>query len=221
MLEVIVTSAAEALEAERGGGGRLEVVRDLAQGGLTPALETVREIRAAVSLPLRVMVRETADYHVHGADDLARMRDAAAAFGALRVEGLVVGFASEGSADLDPVATILEAAPRTRATFHRAFESLADPLRQIERLKALPQIDRILTNGGPGSWQERAWRLEQWRAAAAPEITVLVGGGLDLETMAGLARETGIEEFHVGAAARDNGAVSADRVSRLETALTR
>ena len=62
LLEVIVQTLADAREAARGGADRLEVVRALEDGGLTPPLALVQEIAAEVSLPLRVMVRENAGY---------------------------------------------------------------------------------------------------------------------------------------------------------------
>ncbi|MEZ5364698.1 MAG: copper homeostasis protein CutC [Bryobacterales bacterium] len=220
-LEVIAMSADEAREAERGGADRLEIVRDLDQGGLTPTLETVREIRAAVDLPLRVMVRQTADYKMRSSEDLQRMRDAAAAFGAMQVDGIVLGFEQNGQADLESVGAILEAAPRTPATFHRAFEAVRDPLAEIVRLHTLPQIDHILTSGGDGNWDTKMLRLETWRQAAAPSITILAGGGLDLERMLWLTRETALTEFHVGTAVRENGVVSADLVRKLKDALER
>lgn len=43
ILEVIVCSVTDALEAERGGADRTEVVRDLDRGGLTPYLDLVRQ----------------------------------------------------------------------------------------------------------------------------------------------------------------------------------
>ena len=219
LLEVIATTADEAREAARGGADRLEVVRELDQGGLTPALETVRDVRSSVDLPLRVMVRETADYAMRGPDDLERMRDAAAAFAALKVDGIVVGFERNGRADLESVQAILEAAPKTPATFHRAFEALRDPLGEIARLRELPQIDRILASGGEGPWEQKIRRLETWRQAAAPGIAILAGGGLDLKRMLRLTRQTELREFHVGSAVREGGVVRPELVARLRDAL--
>ena len=219
-LEVIAMTVEEAREAARGGADRLEIVRDLDQGGLTPSIETVRAIQNAVELPLRVMVRETADYRMCGPDDLKRMRDAAAAFGAMRVHGIVIGFERDGRADLESVGAVLEAAPMTPATFHRAFEAVHDPLAELQRFRGLPWIDRILTSGGEGDWEAKMRRLRTWREAAAPEITILAGGGLDLERMLWLTGETALREFHVGTAVRENGAVRADLVARMKAALS-
>jgi copper homeostasis protein len=96
-LEVIVTSLDDAMEAERGGATRLEVVRDLNRGGLTPPLGLVRGILAAVRIPIRVMLRERDDYAISGPrerDDLCRI---GSKLSALDIEGLVLGFVREQS----------------------------------------------------------------------------------------------------------------------------
>jgi copper homeostasis protein len=41
LIEVIACSVADAIEAERGGAGRLEIVTDFSRGGLTPPVELV------------------------------------------------------------------------------------------------------------------------------------------------------------------------------------
>ncbi len=64
ILEVIACTVEDAIEAERGGANRLEIVSRLETGGLTPAPDLVRKIKANVSLPLRVMLRESEGYTV-------------------------------------------------------------------------------------------------------------------------------------------------------------
>ncbi|HTH37337.1 MAG TPA: copper homeostasis protein CutC, partial [Pyrinomonadaceae bacterium] len=58
VLEVIACSVEDAVNAEKGGADRLEVIRAIEHGGYTPPLDLVREIQDSVSLPLRVMLRE-------------------------------------------------------------------------------------------------------------------------------------------------------------------
>ena len=64
LLEVIVQTADDALAAQDGGADRLEVVRDIGVGGLTPSLALVDAIQAVTQLPLRVMVRENAGFSI-------------------------------------------------------------------------------------------------------------------------------------------------------------
>jgi copper homeostasis protein CutC len=123
-------------------------VRDIVSGGLTPSAALVRAIRSETALPLRVMVRENAGYGTDAAE-LLRMCNAAATFADLGVDALVLGFSRAGQPMLDELQEVLQAAPAVPATFHRAFDSLADPLRAIDTLSDIPQIDRILTDGMP------------------------------------------------------------------------
>ena len=224
LLEVIVQSAADAREAARGGADRLEVVRALHDGGLTPPLTLVREIAREVSLPLRVMVRENAGYSTD-AGERAALRRAAAAFAAINVDGLVVGFARAGEPELDHLTDVLEAAPGVGITFHRAFDQLDDPFAGIDRLTAVARIDRILTSGGEGTAAERCARLGAYQARAGGRLTVIAGGGVDDEMLGELARTACVREIHVGRAAREaenpGGAVSAAKVARIRKIIDR
>ena len=218
LVEVIVQTVEDAREATRGGAGRLEVVRDTRAGGLTPPISLVRAIAGETPLPLRVIVRENDGY---GADarELPALRDAAAEFAALGVDGLVVGFARDGAVALDDLSSVLDAAPGARVTFHRAFDQLDDPLGAIDLLAAVPQIDRILTDAGGGNAASRRERLDAFVARAAGRLTILAGGGVDEEAFALFTRTGCVREIHVGRLAREDddpdGPVSAARVRRL------
>jgi len=218
LLEVIVQTVADAREAARGGADRLEVVRAIRDGGLTPLVSLVRSIARETPLPLRVMVRENAGYATDAAE-LPVLRRAAAEFAAAGVDGLVIGFARAGKPALDDVGRVLDAAPKTPVTFHRAFDSLIDPLAAIDELTRVAQVDRILTSGGEATPAARCDRLRQYIARANGRLEIVAGSGVDDAVVALFAREGCVREVHVGRAARVGGnaaaPVSAARVRRL------
>ena len=208
LLEVIATTVEDAVAAEAGGAGRLEIVRALDQGGLTPSVEVVQEICGAVSIPVRVMVRETPTFTIAHAEERRRLCEAARAFAALGVEGLVLGFLDEqavasGGIDVQATAEVLACAPGVKATFHRAFEAAQDPARAMTALKQLPQVDRILARGGQGSARQRRQHLETWARMGEPQIGILAGGNLTQKDLPELCGSGVLREFHVGSAARD------------------
>ena len=219
LLEVIACSVADAVEAEKGGARRLEIVRDLGRGGLTPPLKLVAEIKQAVHLPLRVMLRESESYETSSAGELDRLCAAAVQFASLDVDGFVLGFLKDGQVDVEQTERVLACAPEVRATFHHAFEGSRDKLSALGLIKKLPQVDRVLSSGGADDLELRVGRLAQYTKAAAPELTILAGGGVDADALTKIARETNIREFHVGRAARAGfqveGAVQASLVSEL------
>lgn len=224
LIEVIACSVADAVAAERGGAGRLELVRALDRGGLTPPLEFVEEVVEAVKIPVRAMIRENDGYETGGAADVDGLVDTAGRFGALGIDGVVLGFLHGGRIDAGAMNAVLSAARLTHATFHHAFDALPDALAAIESLRAWPQIDRVLTSGGAGGWSQKATRIRAWSGAAAPGIGLLAGGGVDLAAVRTLAR-SGIAEAHVGRAARmpptADGPVSRQRVAELVEAACR
>lgn len=217
-LEIIATSLEDAVEAARGGADRLEIVRDLARDGLTPPIDLVRSIQREVALPLRVMVRESDGFLCRSDGDRRLLCEQAAAFAALEVDGIVVGWTRDGRIDEETLRCVLDAAPSVHATFHRAFDALSDPEAAFAVLRRYPQIDRVLTSGGEGAWTSRCETLARYTHLAGPGIVILPGGGVDAEALPMLTR-AGIVEAHVGRAVRlgqcVDGAVSAHAVRAL------
>jgi copper homeostasis protein len=222
---------ADARAAAVGGADRLEVVRDIRLGGLTPSASLVRAVAAETPLPLRVMVRENAGYGTDAAE-LVRLCRLAAAVAGIGVDGLVVGFARHGQPSLDELREVLHAAPNLPATFHRAFDSLSDPLSAIDVLADVPQVDRILSDGvdrraGMADGDTRAHRcarLWEYSDRAADRLTIIAGAGVDEAMLADIALTRCVREVHVGRAARDGdreSPVTAARVQRLREMLSR
>lgn len=213
ILEVIACSVTDATEAQRGGAGRLEIVRALDAGGLTPPVSLVREIVAAVSIPVRVMLRENAGFEAGGEAEIEKLCRAARDFAVLGVDGFVLGFVRGRQLALAPAQQILSSASGVKATFHRAFEVLDDAGAAVAALKRAPQFDRILVSPA------RVRGLRPLVETAAPELTIVAGGGLDADAIRALIETTAIREFHVGRAARHGAGISqpvdAARVRKL------
>jgi len=219
LLEVIACTVEDAVEAELGGANRLEIISRFDVGGLTPPIDLVREIKAKVLLPLRVILRESEGYGVSGEAEIKKLCAAARELNAIGVDGIVLGFLQKGTVNFDLIEKILFCAPNLKATFHHAFEDATDKFFAIEKLKGLAQIDRILAHGGQGFWAEKISRLEDYANAAQSEIKILAGGGIDSQVISMIRAKTSIREFHVGSATRANGKVEMSRVTTLARAL--
>ncbi|MFF3245533.1 copper homeostasis protein CutC [Streptomyces sp. NPDC002870] len=205
VLEVIALDAEDAVAAQSGGADRLELVTDMAADGLTPPRETFARIRAAVDIPLRVMLRQSDGFAAGDVDALVRDAQALRAEGA---EEFVLGFLDEdGNPDLVTVERVVAVLGGCRWTFHRAIDRAADRDALRKGLADLPGLDTYLTAGSaqgvddglPTLLAEVARRDEP---GYGPRI--LVGGGLRLDHLPVL-RAAGIEGFHIGGAARPGG----------------
>ena len=223
LLEVIVQTPADARAAAQGGADRLEVVRQIAVGGLTPPLALIRAIADETSLPLRVMLRRNTGYATTPEESL-RLRADAEDIVEAGVDGLVVGFATTaGTPAVDDLRRILSAVPGARATFHRAFDAMVDPLGAIDAIRGVPEIDRILTSGGGGSPAVRCARLRAFSDRAGARVRIIAGGGVTAAMLPVIVDARCVMEVHVGRAARDgvdpDAPVSADSVRDLRDRL--
>ncbi|MFE9922359.1 copper homeostasis protein CutC [Streptomyces sp. NPDC005774] len=219
VLEVIALDIEDAVAAQAGGADRLELVTDMAADGLTPSATTVAAVRAAVGLPLRVMLRLADGFAAGDPDRLVRtaheMRDAGA-------EEFVLGFLdADGRVDLDAVERVAGVLDGCRWTFHRAIDRAADRDALRKQLDGLPGLDTYLTAGAPGGVADGLPTLlaEARRGRGGEpgyQQELLVGGGLRLEQVPTLLA-AGIRAFHIGGAARPGGwtgPVSAEAVAQ-------
>uniref|UniRef100_UPI001FCA63F9 copper homeostasis protein CutC n=1 Tax=Streptomyces albidochromogenes TaxID=329524 RepID=UPI001FCA63F9 len=143
VLEVIALDAQDAIAARSGGADRLELVTDIAADGLTPSRETFGRVRAAVDIPLRVMLR-LADGFLAG--DVEELVLAAQGMRAEGADEFVLGFLdAEGNPDLVTVERLVAEIEGCRWTFHRAIDRAADRDALRKRLAELPGLHTYLT----------------------------------------------------------------------------
>ncbi|MFJ1703553.1 copper homeostasis protein CutC [Kitasatospora sp. NPDC088346] len=202
IFEVIALTAQDAQAAAAGGADRLELVTDMAADGLTPAVADFAAIRAAVDLPLRVMLRIRDGFTPGGLDELLARAAALRAEGA---EEFVLGFlTADGRLDLPATRAVAEAVAGCRWTFHRAIDHSADRAALRADLADLPGLDTYLTSGAAAGVSHGQHVLEGELAKAGEpgyRQRILVGGGLRAEHVPGL-RAAGFDAFHIGGAVR-------------------
>ncbi|MEU9301772.1 copper homeostasis protein CutC [Streptomyces sp. NPDC048269] len=222
LLEVIALDAEDAVAAQAGGADRLELVTDMAADGLTPPRETFAAIRAAVDIPLRVMLRMSDGF---ASGDVPRLVRAARELRAEGAREFVLGFLNpDGSPDLAAVEEVVAELDGCRWTFHRAIDRAADRDGLRKALADLPGLDAYLTAGSATGVDEGLPVLlaeAARRGEPGYEARILVGGGLTLSHLPVL-RGAGIDAFHIGGAARPDGwarPVSAAAVADWRAAL--
>ncbi len=196
LLEVPVASLNDALVAQDGGADRLELNAALFLGGLTPSLGTLIEVKAAVRLPIIVMVRprpggfayDEADFKVmqrdvdvvleHGADGIA--------FGILT---------SDGRVDGERCCRLLRRIGNKTAVFHRAFDVTPDPFEALEQLIDLG-FRRVMTSGQEQTAYNGIKRIAELMNRGQGRIEILPAGGINRFTLADVLARTGCNQVH-------------------------
>jgi copper homeostasis protein len=207
LLEVIALDARDARAAVDGGADRIELVSGMEFAGFCPALETVEQVRAAVDVPVRVMLRLRDDFSIGGAQGAAEIAAAGRRLREAGADQFVLGWLdAAGAVDLAAIEKVREAWDGLPFTFHKAMDHAADRDAAYAAVRPLPGIDTVLTSGGP---YPAGQGVEVLRAEAAREaalggegLAILVGGGLKLADVPAL-KAAGLRDFHVGSAVRD------------------
>lgn len=198
VIEVCVDSVASALAAERGGANRLELCSSLIEGGVTPSAGLIVTTKAAVSLPLHVMIRPRGgDFYYDSHEFETMKRDITLAKG-LGADGVVLGILDvNGAVDLLRARELLESARPLSVTFHRAFDMTADLFRALENLCSVG-VDRVLTSGGERTCISGCEKIARLIQAAQGRLIVMPGSGIKPENARDLIARTGAREIHVG-----------------------
>ena len=198
-MEVCIDSVESAVNAEAGGASRLELCSDLAEGGITPSLGLLRMVKKRVAIPVHAMLRPRGgDFH-YTASELAVMEEDMLIMKENGADGVVFGLLrADGTVDEDNCAALLRLARPMSTTFHRAFDMVKDPHRELEVLIRLG-FDRILTSGCDSTALEGLPVIKQLMDQAGGRITVVPGGGITERNLERILTGTGAKEFHCSA----------------------
>lgn len=202
VLEVIALGPGDAAGAVEGGADRLEVVADMEADGLTPSLETVRDLKRECDLPLLVMLRANDGFSTSGSE-LTRLKGAAFQFAGAGADGFVLGFLGPTAAvDVSATLELVHELREFPWTFHRAIDNALNYEDAWEAILDLPRLDSVLTGGSARGVVAGLDDLCE-RAVDNPRIAELImaGGGLEPEHVPWLAR-AGVRKFHVGNSVR-------------------
>ncbi len=213
-LEIIAARVEDATQAQTGGASTLEVVENLAVGGLTPPMALVQAIRDAVTIPIRIIVRPHANNFVYSAADVEQILTDVEALKRIGADGIVFGaLHTTNTVNLELTLQIAHAAYPMEMTFHRAIDVSRDAHTALPAL--VGKVQRILTSGLADSvWDGRA-TIRAWVEQYGSRFTIACGGGIRFEQLADIMRATNAPEYHVGNAAQTNQVVDKAKVQQI------
>jgi copper homeostasis protein len=199
LVEAAVESLTAALAAAEGGARRLELCVDLARGGTTPDLETLRAGRARLEIPIFVLVRPRAGDFVYSTSEHRAMLEQVRGAKESGAQGIGTGSLTSANAiDHARTAELVAAAEPLPVTFHRAFDVCVDCAAALEALVDLG-VKRVLTSGGAPKAIEGVERIARLVTLARGRIGILPGGGIDASNVRRIVQETGVREVHLSA----------------------
>jgi copper homeostasis protein len=199
VVEVCVEGPQGVRAARAGGARRAELCCALGAGGLTPSHGSIAEAVATGEIEVVVLVRPRGGDFVYADDELALMERDVACARELGAAGVALGcLTASGEIDAAACARLVRGAQPLSVTFHRAFDLVREPGRELERLVRLG-VARVLTSGQAASALAGRARIAELVRAAHGRIQVVAAGGVEAGHAAELVRATGVAALHLSA----------------------
>lgn len=209
------------------GVSRFELCSNLHLGGLTPSKPAIDcAVKSLTNnAQLVVMIRPDAGDFIVSAECHNVMQKQITMAANAGAHGVVFGAVKHGSLDLEVTYSLVATAKQhgLMVTFHRAFDTLTNPLSALDKLISLG-VDRILTAGTP--WQSGQSAvggyklLNTYLAHCANQIEIVMGGGVTLENAEALwqliENHSAHASVHVHSCVHnENGAINAEAINKL------
>jgi len=225
ILEVIATSLKDIESINQSKADQIELVTDLANGGLSPNLDLVKKAVQISQIPIHVMLRPHYRDFVYTPSEFEEILNYLKNILALSKppQGIVFGsLTSSNRINEVQLQKIIHNKKQLKLIFHRAFDKLTDYKTGIETLNQYPEVYSLLTSGTKAKAMDGMVELKNM-VQLSKTARIMVGSGVHINNLKTLVEATSATAFHVGTAVRiDNsvdGAILVERIDELKKVL--
>ena len=181
IIEVCAESYEYAVKAEKAGADRIELCKDLHLDGLTPDYESAKKTIDKLSIPVFILIRPRDGDFVYSNEEFKLMKSDIVKFKEMGCKGIVSGVLSnDKSIDIERTQELVELSKPLEFTFHRAFDVVTDPFKEIENLIELG-IERVLTSGQKDKAIEGLKLLKELKEKVKNRIKIMPGSGITID----------------------------------------
>ena len=219
LLEIACFNTQSARIAQDAGADRIELCDGIADGGTTPQLSSLQELKekgkAALTIPVFVMIRPRGGDFTYTAEDFSQMKMDIVCFKPL-ADGFVFGILEAGDkVDVAKNSELVALADPLPCTFHRAFDSVGHPCEALEVVIECG-FKAILTSGGALNASAGAELLRKLVERAQDRIQIMPGGGVRSSNICQLSAAVKAPCYHSSAIIGSGELADAGEVTRLK-----
>ena len=195
IIEVCAESYEYAVKAEKAGADRIELCKDLHLDGLTPDYESAKRTINTLKIPVFILIRPREGDFTYSDEEFELMKQDIVKFKEMGCKGIVSGVLnSDYSIDIKRTKELVELSRPLEFTFHRAFDIVSNPSKEIENLIEIG-VDRVLTSGQKDRAIEGIDLLVSLNVNTNKKIIIMPGGKLKYK-MAQRIKQLGFNEIH-------------------------
>ena len=178
IIEFCAESYEYAMKAEKAGADRIELCKDLHLEGLTPDYKSAKRTIDTLNIPVFVLIRPRKGDFMYSDEEFELMKQDILKFKEMGCKGIVSGVLNDdNSIDIKRTKKLVELSRPLEFTFHRAFDMVSKPLKEIENLVRLG-VDRILTSGQKEKAVDGLALIERLNKISNNRLIIMPGSGI-------------------------------------------
>ena len=179
IIEVCAESYEYAMKAEKAGADRIELCKDLHLDGLTPDYESAKIAIDSLNIPVFILIRPREGDFNYSEKEFKKMKADIIKFKEIGCKGIVSGVLNnDKTIDIKRTKELVELSKPLEFTFHRAFDIIANPLKEIENLIEIG-VDRVLSSGQKDKAIEGLKLLKELKEMVKNRIKIMPGSGIN------------------------------------------
>lgn len=212
IIEICANSFGSAKAAQDAGAHRIELCTELSVGGLTPSHGLVEKAITELDIPVHVLIRPRSGNFTYSKEEFDVMLRDIAFCKKMGCAGIVSGVLTlDNKIDFDKTEQLINASEGIEFTFHRAFDWVENPLKELQKLIDL-KVNRLLSSGQKPTAIEGISLLKKFKDYSKGKIEIMPGSGVNIENVLEF-KEAGFTSIHFSATTKKQVLLQKPKVS--------
>ena len=196
IVECCANSVSSALTAIQAGANRIELCKNLENGGETPDYSDILDLRNLTNIDLHILILPKANNFIYSNKDLKKIIEDIQFCKKNNINGVVIGALNKDlSINMNQTKELVEIARPMRVTFHRAFDTISKLENDLNKIIECG-CDYLLTSGQKPNVDNGLNNISKLVKKSSKKIKIIAGGGVNHNNVESLYK-IGVREFHL------------------------
>ena len=196
IVECCANSVSSALTAIQAGANRIELCKNLENGGETPDYSDILELRNLTNIDLHILILPKANNFIYSNNDFKKIIEDIQFCKKNNINGVVIGALNKDlSINMKQTKELVEIARPMRVTFHRAFDTISKLENDLNKIIECG-CDYLLTSGQKPNVDDGLNNISKLVKKSSKKIKIIAGGGVNHNNVESLYK-IGVREFHL------------------------
>ena len=196
IVECCANSVSSALTAIQAGANRIELCKNLENGGETPDYSDILDLRNLTNIDLHILILPKANNFIYSNKEFKKIIEDIHFCKKNNINGVVIGALNKDlSINMKQTKELVEIARPMRVTFHRAFDTISKLENDLNKIIECG-CDYLLTSGQKPNVDDGLNNISKLVKKSSKKIKIIAGGGVNHNNVESLYK-IGVREFHL------------------------